>query len=162
VLTVLSDGSSEEFVVAKEWISDRAIVDPPPGQRFDSGLVITSEGPDRDVYHLPISPRFVFTLENRTDAIWDFWFDEFWFYHPDCESKAADPAFFASVGILEPTTPQHLGMDVDLCLVLPHESVHIDLPHEVGGPSWAMVVPWNGADDVTRQHRVTFDFLPQE
>jgi hypothetical protein len=147
--TIAADGSDLRTVVARTAISER-VVEPPFDGTFDDRIVLGSNGPDRDVYHVPRRSELDFTIENRTDVEWEVMFGF---------SGGPAECTVATGGATAGPTPSAGPTDPQDCRVPPHTAVAVKGNRAATSSQQVLARPFSGAASAA-WWVMTFDFEP--
>lgn len=104
-------------------------------------MVIGPDGPDRDLYRVPLGSRFVFIFENRTDHEWVVSFPAMDLWQKDCHEVGLVAVQLAS--LVSPRPPSRFDPEAppDACVIGPHTTVSVDQPFTPTGAVHLLVYP---------------------
>ena len=91
-------------------------------------MIIDADGPDSDVYSIPLATRLVMTFENRTDETWIVGFPAISLLQNDCAQDGGVGLRLASWLDPAPTVTPALDTPPDACIIAPHTTVSVHQP----------------------------------
>jgi len=104
-------------------------------------MVIGPDGPDRDLYSIPLGSSFAFTFENRTDQPWVVSFPAMDLFQGDCHES--NGAIISLASYVDPPSPARNDPDTppDACVIGPHTTMSVDQPFIPNGAIRLLVFP---------------------
>jgi Tol biopolymer transport system component len=133
IVTVDRDGSDQRELVPRTAIAGPHRAPASGDSTFQDTMIISPEGPDRDIYRILVGPQLAFAIENRTDVPWVVTLEGFGIFAEECRVSGFGAVVLATYQEktgrprVAPATPP------DYCLVPPHRTVSINKPESIRG-----------------------------